>query len=186
MRHGIRLAQPTVLETGFWRRPAEKLHVCSISWPDHTFPVRLLSSTTMHAYRSLETMKMPHLGPLSENHKRHQPLHKSNTRSCHSRYSFHKTIIQYNIYQSDQDVKPRRWEYNRQQEDRPFLPIRNSSYSGSPSKTDREWYVPLIHGQRCDKEGEITQSDVDLVKQGYRWMSVSATVSRVDFHRIGG
>lgn len=94
-----------------------------------------------------------------------------------SRYSFHKTINRNNIYQRDQDVRPKRREHNRQQEDRPFLAIRNSSYSGSPPETDREWYVSLIYEQRSDKAGEITQSDVDLVKQGYRWMSVSATAS---------
>lgn len=31
---------------------------------------------------------------------------------------------------------------------------------------------------RHHQTGEITQADVDLVKQGYRWMSISATVRR--------
>jgi hypothetical protein len=34
----------------------------------------------------------------------------------------------------------------------------------------------LAQETQLTRVGEITQSDVDLVKQGYRWMSVSATV----------
>lgn len=39
-------------------------------------------------------------------------------------------------------------------------------------------FLPLSSAREIQltRVGEITQSDVDLVKQGYRWMSVSATV----------
>jgi hypothetical protein len=36
--------------------------------------------------------------------------------------------------------------------------------------------LPSAREIQLTRVGEITQSDVDLVKQGYRWMSVSATV----------
>ena len=37
-------------------------------------------------------------------------------------------------------------------------------------------FVCHATGYRADGIGELTQADVDLVKQGYKWMSVSATV----------
>jgi hypothetical protein len=64
--------------------------------------------------------------------------------------SFNYTLLQTTRSRQDktrqpnQDVRPGRWEYNRRQKDRTLFTVRNSSYSGSTPKTDREWYVPLL------------------------------------------